>query len=143
MKKSGKNELWQAAAFLLCMVLPLFDNQDGSEIVGGRVTGPLVSMFDGGLLLFILAFFLTFLSPRVAAAIGLMACLLCFPLYLYFMVPGLFRAVFGGEWSVPLQRFFIWDPLAILGLLTLAAAAFAGGHRLLAGCRKTSMAKNV
>src|SRR5579872_2218063 len=58
-------------------------------------------MADSGTLLFILAIVLTFLLPRVAAAIGLASSLLCVPLCCFFIAPLLFAHVFarGMEFS--------------------------------------------
>lgn len=69
-----------------------------------------------------LALVLTFVRPRIAAALAIVASLLCLPLYLYFTAPGPFRRVFGGEYSVPLQANFVWDRSAVLGVLTVAVA---------------------
>ena len=147
MKKPRKNDLWQTAAFLLCILVPLLgnflENLEASEFSGGGITGPLISMFNYGLLLFILALFFTFFYPRAAATIGFVACLICFPLYFYFVFPGAFRSVFKGNYSVPLQEAFVWDILPVTGLLTLAAGAFACVHRLWAGRGKTALARNV
>jgi hypothetical protein len=86
MKKPGKKEVLQAASYVLCVVVAWTqaDRVDGSEFVGGRVTGPIFSLFESGLLVFALAIILTFLYRRVAAVMGIAACLFCFPLYLYF-----------------------------------------------------------
>ena len=69
-----------------------------------------------------LALVLTFLRPRIGAALAIVASFLCLPLYLYFIAPGPFRRVFGGEYSVPLQADFVWDRSAIAGLLVFAVA---------------------
>lgn len=126
MKKPGKSELWQAASLFLCLAVaaPQTDWIGASEFSGGWVTGPLLSMFQNGVPLFFLAMILTFFYQRIGAVIGIAASVLCLPLYLYFVVPGLFRSVFGGEWSVPLQAYFVWNMWAMAGMLTLAAAAF-------------------
>jgi hypothetical protein len=126
MKGPGKSELWQAASLLLCLMVATtrLDWNGASEFSGGQVTGPLLSMFQYGWLFFLLAIVLTFFYQRVGAIIGIAASVLCLPLYLYFTIPGLFRSVFRGEWSVPLQSYFSWDTWAISGMLTLAAAIF-------------------
>ncbi|HEV7523145.1 MAG TPA: hypothetical protein VGP89_18735 [Candidatus Angelobacter sp.] len=102
MKKPGKNELWQVASFVLCstMAWTQADRVDGSEFIGGRVTGPIFMLFESGLLIFVLATVVTFIYRRAAAIMGIAACLLCFPLYLYFAAPGPFRFVFRGTYSV-------------------------------------------
>ena len=120
-------KLWQAASCLLCVVVAQRNSLglEGTEFSGGHVTGPLLDLLDIGSLLFVLALFLTFVYPRVAAAIAAVATLLCLPLYLYFTAPGPFRWVFKGEYSVPLQQAnFVWDKWAILGMLTLAVATY-------------------
>ena len=121
-----KQQLRQAASCLLCVVVAQRNSLglEGTEFSGGRVTGPLLDLRDIGSYLFVLALFLTFMYPRVAAAIAAVSALLCLPLYLYFTAPGPFRRVFKGEYSVPLQTNFVWDKWAILGMLTLAVATY-------------------
>jgi hypothetical protein len=130
MKKPGKKELLQAASFVLCsaMAWTQADRVDGSEFTGGRVTGPIFTLFESGLLIFVLAVVVTFIYRRAAAVMGIAACLLCFPLYLYFTAPGPFRFVFRGTCSVPLQSNFVWDVGIIAGMLTLAVAVFVSIH---------------
>jgi hypothetical protein len=124
MTKPGKRELLQAASFVLCSAMAWIqaDRVDGSEFIGGRVTGPISTLFEIGLLIFVLATVLTFMYRRVSAIMGIAACLLCFPLYLYFTAPGPFRFVFRGTYSVPLQSNFVWDKGMIGGMLTLVIA---------------------
>jgi hypothetical protein len=126
MKRPGKSELWQAASLLLCLTVTGMQTEwvGASEFSGGWITGPLFSMSQYGWLFFLFAIILTFFYQRVGAVIGIAASVLCLPFYLYFLVPGLFRSVFIGEWSVPLQSYFSWDTWAISGMLTLAAAIF-------------------
>ena len=90
---------------------------------GGRLTGKLFAMADVGCLLFLIAPLSTILFPRVAPAIALTATLLCLPFYLYILMPGPYRRIFKGEYSVPLQRPFVWDNWAIVGVLSLVIAA--------------------
>jgi hypothetical protein len=124
--KLGKQKVWQAASCLLCVVVAQRNSLglEGTEFNGGRVTGPVLDLRDVGSLLFLLAMFLTFVYPGIAAAIAVVASLLCLPLYLYFTAPGPFRRVFRGEYSVPLQANFVWDKWAILGMFTLAVATY-------------------
>src|SRR5229473_3164725 len=82
---------------------------EGTEFGGGRLTGPLLTLYDVGALLFILALLLVFFYRRIAAAITILASLLCLPIYFYFTAPGPFRRVFRGEYKVPLQANFVWD----------------------------------
>jgi hypothetical protein len=97
---------------------------DGSEFIGGRITGPLTTIADIGSNFLLLALLITFWYPRVAAAIMLAASVLCLPLYFYFTAPGPFRWIFKGEYSVPLQASFVWDTWAIAGMFTIAIAAY-------------------
>jgi hypothetical protein len=100
-----------------------FDLQlDGTEFMGGTVTGPLLRMLDVGCISFLFAAALTFRFPRVAAAIGLLACLLCLPVYLLFTAPGPFRWVFRGEWKTPLVTSLVWEWWSIGGILAIALA---------------------
>ncbi len=124
--KLGKRRVWQAAICLLCVVVAQRNSLglEGKEFSGGRVTGRVLDLSDAGSLLFVLALFLTFAYPRVAAAIAIVASLLCLPFYSYLTAPGPFRLVFRGEYSVPLQANFVGDKWAILGSLTLAVAAY-------------------
>ena len=138
--KLGKQKVWQAASCLLCVVVAQRNSLglEGTELNGGRVTGPVLDLRDIGSLLFLLAMFLTFVYPRIAAAIAVVASLLCLPLYLYFTAPGPFRRVFRGEYSVPLQANFVWDRWTIIGILTLALVASVGVSSLLiSGERKS------
>src|ERR1041385_1083997 len=97
-EKTRKSELWQAASFVLSLALVWTQAEriEGSEFTGGRVTGPIFMLFERGMFVFALAIFLTFVYRRIAALVGIVACLLCFPFYLYFLAPGPFRSVFRG-----------------------------------------------
>ena len=128
MRIDAKQKFWQAATSLVCAVL-LWKYGGGlgeSEFSGGWLTGPLLRLFDTGTLLFILALPLVFFFRRIAAALAILASLLSFPFYLYFTIPGPFRRVFRGEYSVPLRAPFEWNNWAIAGILALAAAAYVG-----------------
>jgi hypothetical protein len=96
---------------------------EGSEFSGGRVTGPLLNMNDTAALLFAVAMILTIWWPRVAAAIALLSSLLYLPICVYFTMPGPFRWVFRGEYSVYEPRNFVFCPPAVAGLLIAAATA--------------------
>jgi hypothetical protein len=99
------------------------DDFGASEFSGGRLTGPLFKMADLGSVLFLAALLLTFFVRRVAAAIALGATLLCGPFYLYLLMPGPYRWVFKGEYSVPLYRPFRWDNWAVVGVFSLIFVA--------------------
>jgi len=97
MKKPGTQQLSLALVCLAGVFVALRNSNglDGTEFSGGWLTGPLLSMTDVGIVLFLLALIVAFVSPRVAAAIALAASLLCLPLYLYFIAPIPFSQVFG------------------------------------------------
>jgi len=120
-----RQKVCQVASYLLCIVVVLkFDLElDGTEFMGGSVTGPLLHMQEIGGLLFLLAATLTIRFRRVAAAVALAACLLCLPLYLLSTAPGPFRWVFRGEWKTPLIASFVWDWWSIGGILAVTFAA--------------------
>ena len=99
------------------------DYYGASEFSGGRLTGPLFEMASIGSLLFLPALLLTFIFRRIAATIAIAAALLCFPLYSYVLLPGPYRWIFKGEYSVPLDRPFHWDNWAVVGVLSLVCAA--------------------
>ena len=124
MEKLSKEKVWQAAAYLACVgVLWIrLDAFGASEFSGGRITGKLFTMADLGSLLFLVALLLTIFFPRVAAALALTATLLCLPFYLYVLMPGPYRRIFKGEYSVPLQRPFVWNTWAVVGVLSLGIA---------------------
>jgi hypothetical protein len=118
----GGRKLWQAGSCLLCVIAHqrYFVGLEGTEFRGGRITGPILDSYDVGVVLFVLALLLTFVYPRFAAATGIGASLMCFPLYFYFAAPGPFRRVFPGEYSVPTHGNFVWDRGAMFGIVTLA-----------------------
>ena len=122
-----KQKVWQAVGCLLCAAVAIRfgSHLEGTEFSGGRITGPLLQMQNVGTLLFLLALALTFFFRRIAAAVMLLACILCLPLYLFFTAPGPFRWIFRGEWSVPLSGSFVWDWWSIGGITTLTLAACA------------------
>jgi hypothetical protein len=95
---------------------------DGSEFVGGRITGPVFDLAEAGLLLFGLSLLLLFWFPRISAVIAIVASLLVSPLLLYFVAPGPFHRMFQGEWSVPLSSNFAWNTWAVFGMVAVLAA---------------------
>ncbi len=128
MKTPGKQQMFQAASCLLCVVwvLSRLDDLGASEFGGGQLTGPLWRMFDNGWHVYLVALLVTFVYPRIAAVIALAASSLCLPLYLYFMAPVPFTHIFGRglessvHWTAGLQ----WNPWAIIGELTLVVADY-------------------
>lgn len=125
MRKIPKENLLWAIACLACGVVFWIHSDDfgASEFSGGRLTGPLLKMADLGSLLFLPALLLTFFLRRTAAIIALAAALLCFPFYSYVLLPGPYRWIFKGEYSVALDRPFHWDSWAAAGVLSLVCAA--------------------
>jgi hypothetical protein len=119
---------------MLCVVLVFrkLDYLGPSEFSGGSVTGPLFRLADAGSILFALGLLLAFVFRRVAASLSLVASLLCLPLYLYLMFPGVSRKIFHGEYSIPLESNVIWDKWLIVGLLALATAIYVCSRNLFA-----------
>jgi len=95
------------------------DDFGASEFGGGRLTASLIKMADFASVLFAMALLLTFFRPRFAAAVVLPATLLCLPLYLYLLMPGLYRWILKGEYSVTIDRPFHWNNWAAVGILSL------------------------
>jgi hypothetical protein len=123
----SKQKLRLAAGCLLCAVVVWIRGGDleGTELGGGRVTGPLLQLNDAGGSLFILGLLLTFVFRRIAAVTILLACLLCLPLCVYFAAPGPFRWVFRGEYKVHPSSSFVWDWWSIVAIVAFALAASA------------------
>lgn len=125
-------QLGQAAVNLICAVLiwrytfPL----DGTEFSGGRVTGPLLDMSGISIVLFLIGLTLSFVSSRLPAAITLVASVLALPIYIYFALPGPFRRVFKGLYSVPLTANIVLNRDSIVGLITLMLAVAFSIYRL-------------
>jgi hypothetical protein len=125
MTRLKKLKWWQLGACLACIIVtwPRIVALGGSEFSGGSVTGFLFRMSHVGSWLFIAALVMAFVLPRIAAIASLAGCVLGAPLHLYFLAPGLFRRVFGGEWKTSFPETYQWDFWAIVGMLTLTAAA--------------------
>jgi hypothetical protein len=118
-------EAFQIGICLLCATITFRypAGLEGTEFSGGWLTGRLLHASEVGTVLFVVALALTFPFRRLAAGVALAAALACLPLYLYIVAPGPFRRIAGGEYSVPLQASFVWDPWAISAICLLAVAA--------------------
>lgn len=125
-KKLDIVQVWQAGSFLLCTSLAwrVASGYEGTEFSGGWLTGPLLSMVGSGTVLFIIAIVLTFVFPRVAAAIGLAASVLCLPLYFFFIAPIPFAEVFarGHEFKVQPAPGFHGETWPVIALFATAIA---------------------
>jgi hypothetical protein len=128
MKKPGKQQLALAVSFLVCVIVAMRNTNglEGTEYSGGWLTGPLLSMTDIGTVLFVVAFVVAFMYPRIAGAIGIASSLLCLPLYLYFIAPVPFNQIFGFGHPLKVQPSggFHWNKWAIGGVLTLVASIY-------------------
>jgi hypothetical protein len=139
-KKPDIQQVYQAGSYLICVFLALqiTSGLEGTEFSGGWLTGPLLSMEDTGTVLFIVSVVLTFVFPRVAAAIGLASSLLCLPLYLFFIAPVPFAQVFarGHQFKDQPAPGFHWHMLPVTGLLALAVTLYFCIRRVAATSRK-------
>lgn len=126
MKKERTLQLTRAATYLLCVVFiwRYGSSLGGTEFSGGKLTVPMLDMHDVGAILFLLALLLVFFSKRISAVTGLIAAVLCFPLFFYFAAPGPFRWLFRGKYSVPLSANFAWDTWTVAGIAVVVAAAY-------------------
>ncbi len=113
---------------MLCVFLALqvTDGLDGTEFSGGWLTGPLLSMADVGMILFLVAIVTTFLFPRIAAGLGLVSSLFGLPLYCFFVSPLLFASVFarGHEFKVQPVAGFHWHLWPVSAILAVAIASY-------------------
>jgi hypothetical protein len=125
MRKPSKGKAMQALACLACLVVLWIrlDDFGASEFSGGWLTGARLRMADLGALFFLAALLLTFFLRRTPAALALVAVLLCLPFYLYILMPGPYRWIFKGGYSVPLNRSFHWDAWAAVGVFSLLFVA--------------------
>ena len=127
MERFQKEKVWQAIACLACIAVLWirFDDYGASEFSGGWLTGRLFDMADLSTLVFLVASLLAFFLRRIAATIALAGVLLCFPFYLYILVPGLYLWIFKAESSIPRSRplyWVYWNTWAVLGIITLVFA---------------------
>jgi hypothetical protein len=138
-RKPDAGQAFQAASFLLCvsLALKLTSGLDGTEFSGGWLTGPLLSMADDAIILFILALVLTFLFPRIAAGFGIASALLCSPLYCFFIAPVPFAQVFarGHEFKVQQTPGLHWRTWPVTALLSVAIALYFCIRRLATNVR--------
>jgi hypothetical protein len=106
----GRQKLLQTASCLVCVVVAQRNSFElgGTEFSRGHLTGPILVSLEIGSLLFVVALVLTFVRPRIAAALSIAASLLCLPFYLYFTAPSsVWRGVLGsaaGEFCLGQKR---------------------------------------
>ena len=133
MKRAWKQKSIQAVSCLFCLIMWRYGPKlDGTEFSGGWLTGPLLTLYNSGTLLYGTALLLTFIFRRISAAITIVASLLCLLLYAYFVAPGHFRWVFRrAEFEVPSRANFVWNDWAIVGILALAIAAYVSFRSLM------------
>ena len=122
----AKQKFWLAMSCLLGIFLLRHElnELDGSEFIGGRITGPLFTLAESGALFLTLGLVLIFFRRRLASGVIGLASLLCWPLYAYLTFPGIYRHVFKGEYSVPLQSNANWDWWSITEMLALLLQAY-------------------
>jgi hypothetical protein len=136
MRKLDAWQVLQEISLLLCLSLAIqvTSRLDGTEFSVGWLTGPLLSMANIGILLFIVALVVTFLFPRVAAATGIVASLLCVPLCCFFIAPVPFAQAFarGHEFKVEAQPGFHWHTWPVVTLFAAALVCYLGVRRFAA-----------
>ena len=126
MNKPAKQNYLLGGSCLVSALLQIWFSSplDGSEFSGGWLTGPILNLSDYGGYLFLLSAVLAFFLLRVSSIMALTSALLCMPLYLYFIAPGVFRKHFPGEYSIPIPSVFTWSLPALAGVGSLATAGF-------------------
>jgi hypothetical protein len=95
-----------------------------TEFSGGTVTGPLWTLQETASGLFLLAAIGAFFYAPIAAGIALLAGVIALPMYLLFLFPRPFQALFRGEWSVRATQTFHLDPWSLAGISMIAAVAY-------------------
>jgi hypothetical protein len=128
MKDVPREKIWQAGACLACIgvLWAQLDAYGASEFRGGWLTGTLFGMAELSSILFLVAFVLTFFLRRIAATITLAAVAICFPFYLYVLMPGFYLWMFKAESFMPRTRplyWVYWNTWAVLGIISLLFAA--------------------
>ncbi len=104
---------------------------------GGAFTCPLLILNTFGCRLFATAMILSLIDRCLAAIGGLVASLLCFPLYFFLVAPGIFRYLFPDAFWRHSQTNFYWDKWAIGGILLLGTTGLVCYLTLLAAWRKS------
>jgi hypothetical protein len=104
---------------------------EGTEFGGGSLAG------DEGIggLLFLVVPILAFKYSRTAAIVGLIACFVSLPLFLYLVFPRPFRLVWPGQWKVltsPLD-YFVFDGWWIAGIFAIAVVGYICCRGLIRG----------
>jgi len=125
MEKSAKEKMWRAFACLACTVVPWIHLDDfrASEFSGGWLTGPLLGMAELGSLFFCGSVASDYFPSTNCLHYRPCGRATLFSFYLYILMPGLYRRIFKGEYSVPLYRPFHWDTWAAVGVLSLLFVA--------------------
>jgi hypothetical protein len=126
MKKPAKQNYLLGASCLLAAVLQVWFSLplDGSEFSGGRLTGPILNSSDYGGYLFLATAVLALFLLRASSTMAIASGFLCLPLYLYAIAPEIFRRAFPGDYKDPLVSTFMWSPLAVAGICSVALAIF-------------------
>src|SRR6476469_10976627 len=94
-----------------------------SEFRGGTVTRPVWSLVTLALDLYLLAAFLAFFYPPLAAAVAILAGVVALPIYLLSVFPGPFHRIVSGELSIAISNFSV-DLWSLVGVATIAAVVF-------------------
>jgi hypothetical protein len=94
-----------------------------SEFRGGTVTRTVWSLVTLALDLYLLAAFLAFFYPPLAAAVAILAGVVALPIYLLSVFPGPFHRIVSGELSIAISNFSV-DLWSLVGVATIAAVVF-------------------
>lgn len=126
MRERIPRTVWQAASCVACALITwrFSDLLGPTEFSDGRVTGPLLTIHSFSPSIFVIAAGTVFRSARAAAALALIGCALALPLYVYMTVPGTYRSLAGGVYSVPLMRAVLRNSWAVAGTIAVAAAIY-------------------
>lgn len=123
---SYKQKYRQSVLCLICVLLNswILLPVEGTEFSGGTLTGKLVNLSNIGTTMLVAAVVVTFFLRRVSAFTAIAGCFLSLPLYLYSLAPGPFRKIFKGNYSVPVERNFYWNPWIVTGVILMLTTIF-------------------
>jgi hypothetical protein len=85
--RSGKRLLISGCVLCVILTFKTVSDSDGTEYMGGLISGPLLALLSWGSLLFVIAIAVAAIRLRAGAAIALTASTLCLPLYLFENLP--------------------------------------------------------
>ena len=122
------------AALSVLTAVAFMSDFEGSELSGGVVTAVILRLYDlsvGLLVVTVVACLCR--RASIGAVMAVVAALLAAPLYTYVLLPGIFRFIVPGEYSVAVVPMAHWDSgtaTALVALVVTTSMALAALLRL-------------